>query len=101
MPTGSHLEPYDPSKPRLPMMVPAGLRNLAPGSKVTCNDKNVTTENLAKLTDGDKEGGDASIMFLRKGKQWVQLDLGMPERADTKGSLWSKPVAPPLHSTST
>jgi hypothetical protein len=24
----------------------------------------------------------------------------MPERADTKGSHWSKPVAPPLHSTS-
>jgi hypothetical protein len=23
----------------------------------------------------------------------------MPERADTKGSHWSKPVAPPLHST--
>jgi hypothetical protein len=78
MPTGPYIEPYDPSKPRPPMMVPAGLKNLAPGSKVTCSDKNVTTENLAKLTDGDKEGGDASIMFLSKGKQWVQLDLGNP-----------------------
>ena len=76
MPTGPYIEPYDPNKPRPPMMVPAGLENLAPGSKVMCSDKNVTTENLAKLTDGDKEGGDASIILLSKGRQWVQLDLG-------------------------
>ncbi len=65
-------------KPRPPMMVPAGLKNLAPGSKITCSDKNVPADSLAKLTDGDKEASDQSIIFLRKGTQWVQLDLGSP-----------------------
>ena len=63
-------------QPRAPLMVPPGLRNLAPGSSITCSDKNVPTDNLAKLTDGDKEASDQSIIFLRKGTQWVQMDLG-------------------------
>ena len=76
--TNSYTEPYDPSKPRAPMMVPPGLKNLAPGSKITSSDKNVTADSLAKLTDGDKDASDQSIIFLRKGTQWVQLDLGAP-----------------------
>src|SRR5271166_6656215 len=51
---GPNVEPVS-DKPRAPMMVPPGLKNIAPGSKVTSSDKNVTAENLAKLTDGDKE----------------------------------------------
>ena len=58
---------------------PPGLKNLAPGSKITCSDKNVPADSLAKLTDGDKEASDQSIIFLRKGTQWVQLDLGSPQ----------------------
>ena len=76
--TNSYTEPYDPSKPRPLMMVPSGLKNLAPGSKITSSDKNVTADSLAKLTDGDKDASDQSIIFLRKGTQWVQLDLGSP-----------------------
>ena len=76
--TNSYTEPYDPSKPRPLMMVPTGLKNLAPGSKITSSDKNVTADSLAKLTDGDKDASDQSIIFLRKGTQWVQLDLGSP-----------------------
>ena len=34
---------------------------------------------LAKLTDGDKDASDQSIIFLRKGTQWVQLDFGSPQ----------------------
>ena len=66
-------------KPRPPMMVPPGLKNLAPASSVTCSDKNVPADNLLKLTDGDKEASDLSIVFLRKGRQWVQMDLGSPQ----------------------
>jgi hypothetical protein len=77
--TNSYTEPYDPRKPRPLMMVPAGLKNLAVGSKITCSDKNVTADSLAKLTDGDKDASDQSIIFLRKGTQWVQLDLGSPQ----------------------
>ncbi len=66
-------------KPRPPMMVPDGLKNLAPGAKITCSDKNCTADSLAKLTDGDKEASEQSIIYLRKGTQWVQFDLGSPQ----------------------
>jgi hypothetical protein len=58
------------------MMVPPGLKNLAPGKKLTTSDKNATASTLEKIVDGDKEATDESIIFLRKGTQWVQLDLG-------------------------
>ncbi len=67
-------------KPRPPMMVPAGLKNLAPSAKITCSDKNATADTLAKITDGDKEASDQSIIFLRKGTQWVQMDFGSPQQ---------------------
>ena len=57
-------------------MVPAGLKNLAPASKVTCSATNATPEMLAKIVDGDKESYDSSIVLLRKGTQYVQFDLG-------------------------
>src|SRR5262249_1601087 len=65
-------------KPRPPMMVPSGLKNLAGEAKLTSSDKNATADVLAKLTDADKEPSDASIIFLRKGTQYVQMDLGKP-----------------------
>ena len=64
---------------RAAMMVPAGLKNLATGSKLTASDKNATASTLEKLTDGDKEAMDQSIIFLRKGSQYVQMDLGSPQ----------------------
>jgi|ERR1035437_4843525 hypothetical protein len=77
---GPNVEPIS-DKPRAPMMVPAGLKNLAADSKVkiTSSDKNVPADNLAKLTDGDKDASDQSIIFLRKGTQWVQMDFGSPQ----------------------
>ena len=66
-------------KPRAPMMVPGGLKNIAAASKITCSDKNATADTLAKITDGDKDASDQSIIFLRKGTQWVQMDLGSPQ----------------------
>jgi len=58
--------------------VPAGLANVAPGKTITCSDKNVSAEKLAKLTDGDKEPTEDSIIVLRKGTQYMQMDLGSP-----------------------
>jgi hypothetical protein len=77
---GPNVEPLS-DKPRPPMMVPAGLKNLAreAQTKVTCSDKNVTAENIAKITDGDKEASDQSIIFIHKGTQWVQMDFGSPQ----------------------
>src|ERR1041385_9363868 len=73
----SYVEPLS-DKPRPPMMVPAGLKNIAPGKKLTSSDKNATADVLEKITDGDKEASDQSIIFLRKGTQYVQMDLGAP-----------------------
>jgi hypothetical protein len=78
IPLGPNIEPMS-DKPRPPMMVPAGLKNIAPGSKLTSSDKNATADTLAKLTDGDKEASEQSIIYLRKGSQWVQMDLGSPQ----------------------
>jgi hypothetical protein len=77
---GPNVEPVS-DKPRAPMMVPSGLKNIALDSKVkiTSSDKNVPADNLAKLVDGDKDASDQSIIFLRKGTQWVQMDLGSPQ----------------------
>jgi hypothetical protein len=78
IPAGSNVEA--PSKtPPPPLMVPKDVKNVAPGSVITCSDPNATSEGLAKLTDGDKEALDASVLLLRKGAQWVQFDLGAPQ----------------------
>src|SRR5689334_9826912 len=74
----SFVEPLS-DKPRPPMMVPAGLKNIAKEAKVTSSDKNATTESLAKITDGDKEASEESIIYLRKGTQWIQMDFGSPQ----------------------
>src|SRR5512133_3294512 len=76
--TNSYTEPLS-DKPRPPFMVPSGLKNVAQGAKITASDKNATAEALAKLNDGDKEASEQSIIYLRKGTQWVQFDLGAPQ----------------------
>ena len=72
---GPNVEPIS-DKPRPPMMVPPGLKNIALGSQITCSDMNATADTLAKITDSDKDASDQSIIFLRKGTQWVQMDFG-------------------------
>lgn len=81
VPLSSFVEPLS-DKPRPPMMVPAGLKNIAaqPGVKITSSDKNATADMLAKLVDGDKEASEQSIIYLRKGTQWVQMDFGSPQQ---------------------
>jgi hypothetical protein len=74
----SYVEPLS-DKPRPPMMVPAGLKNIAPSAKLSSSDKNATADALAKVVDGDKEASEQSIIYLRKGTQWVQMDFGSPQ----------------------
>src|SRR5438876_4423557 len=73
----SYVEPYS-DKPRPPMMVPPGLKNVAAGKPVTSSVTNMPKDQLAKIVDGDKEPSDQSIIFLRKCTQFVQIDLGSP-----------------------
>jgi hypothetical protein len=75
--TNSYTEPYS-DKLRPAFMVPPGLKNVALGAKLSSSDINATPESLAKIIDGDKEPSDQSIIFLRRGTQYVQMDLGSP-----------------------
>jgi hypothetical protein len=76
--------PADPNvealstKPRPPIMVPPGVSNVALGKKVITSDTNALPENLMKITDGNKESSEEAVVTLRRGPQWVQIDLGSP-----------------------
>jgi len=66
-------------KPRAPFMAPAGVSNVALGKPVTSSATNALPEKLAKLTDGMKEASEQNVVLLRKGVQWVQIDLQSPQ----------------------
>ena len=73
---GPNVEPLL-DKPRAPMTGPVRPEEpRAATADLTSSDRNVTADNLAKIIDGDKAASDQSIIFLRKGTQWVQMDLG-------------------------
>jgi hypothetical protein len=76
-PAGSSVE-KPTGVPRPLLMVPAGVENLAFKRPVTTSDTNQVPENLVKITDGDKEASEEGTVLLRKGVQWVQIDLGAP-----------------------
>ena len=71
------LEKYD-EKPRPPFYVPPGVKNLALKKKVTSSDPAPIIGELEMITDGDKEGYDGCYVEVAPGKQWVQIDLGVP-----------------------
>src|SRR5438045_8292079 len=50
----TYVEPLS-DKPRPPMMVPAGMINIAAGAKLTCSEKTDTYEFLSKITEDVKE----------------------------------------------
>jgi hypothetical protein len=66
-------------KPRPPLMVPPGVSNVALGKPVTSSATNTPPDELAKITDGDAEANETSIVLLHRGLQWVQIDLGSPQ----------------------
>ena len=75
LPPGSNVEPLSTNPPPV-LMIPGDAKNVAPQSKVTSSDTNAIATTLARITDGDKEAFDTSIVLLRKGTQYVQFDLG-------------------------
>ena len=75
LPKGPNVEPPT-DKPRPVFMAPKGVRNLAQNKKVTASDRSPITGELSQITDGQKEAFDDQVVEMRKGVQWVQLDLG-------------------------
>lgn len=65
-------------KPAPPLMVPAGLTNVAAGKPVAASDEEPIIGELEMITDADKEGADGSFVEFGPGVQWVQIDLGAP-----------------------
>jgi hypothetical protein len=71
-------EPNDPlPRPgtRAKFFVPAGVKNVALGRKVTGSEEDPVVGKLKQVTDGDKEAREGSFVELGPGKQWVQIDL--------------------------
>jgi hypothetical protein len=79
LPEGTVVEPMiDEKVGPAPLLVAPGCVNLVAGLKPTCTDTNASAEKLAKITDGDKEAYETSIVLLRKGVQNITFDLGKP-----------------------
>lgn len=76
LPSGPNVEP-PPEKPAPPFMAPKGVVNVAAGKKVTSSVRPFTGT-LPQITDGQKEPEDDHVVEMRRGKQWVQIDLGEP-----------------------
>ena len=75
LPKGANIEP-PPEKPRPPFLAPKGATNVALNKKVTSSDRRPITGDLSQITDGKKEAYDDQAVEMRKGVQWVQIDLG-------------------------
>ena len=71
-----NLEPARGGKPRTPIFVPAGVKLLSVGKKVTSSDPIPIIGYLSLVTDGDKEHDAATVVELGPKVQWVQVDLG-------------------------
>lgn len=75
----ANLEPPR-TKPRPPLLAPAGVKNVALGKAVSGSDEDPIIGELECITDGDKAGTDGTYVDLNFGTQHVQVDLeGMCE----------------------
>ncbi len=76
LPEGPNIEPNS-DKPRPALPVPKGVKNIGLGKTVTTSVKPFTGD-LEQLTDGKKEAFDYDTLEMKKGAQWIQVDLGAP-----------------------
>ena len=74
LPVGPNIEPPSDKAPP-PLLVAKGVTNVAAGKPVTSSVPPYLGE-LKQITDGKKEATDDDAMEMRKGTQWVQVDLG-------------------------
>ena len=74
LPAGPNIE-ANSDKPAASLMLPAGVKNVAVGKPVKISVNPFTGE-PSQLTDGKKEAFDYDTIEMKKGTQWVQIDLG-------------------------
>ncbi len=58
-----------------PLMIPKDAVNIAPKATLSTSDAKASARSLVKITDGDKEARESSVVMLRKGPQYLQFDL--------------------------
>jgi len=76
LPEGPNIEPNS-DKPRPPFLAPKGVKNVALGKPVTTSVRPFTGD-VEQITDGKKEAMDFDTVEMKKGTQWIQVDLGAP-----------------------
>jgi hypothetical protein len=74
LPQGANVEPLSDKAPK-PLDVPKGVVNVAHGKPVTSSVAPFLGD-LKQITDGEKEPFDEQAVEMKKGVQWVQVDLG-------------------------
>jgi hypothetical protein len=74
LPTGSTIEPM-PTKAPKPIDIPKGCVNVALKKPVTSSVAPFLGD-LNQITDGLKEPFDEQAVEMKKGSQWIQVDLG-------------------------
>jgi hypothetical protein len=74
LPTNTTAEPLS-AKARPVFFAPKGVLNVALGKPVTASDTNLITGDLPQITDGKKGAYEDNVVTLRRGLQWVQIDL--------------------------
>lgn len=75
LPTGPNIE-ANSDKPPAAMLLPKGAKNVALEKKVTTSVKPFSETQPEAITDGKKEAFDYDTVEMKKGTQWVQVDLG-------------------------
>ena len=74
LPTGPNIE-ANSDKPADPLLLTVGVKNVALKKPVKTSVSPFTGE-TSQLTDGKKEAFDYDTVEMKKGTQWVQVDLG-------------------------
>ncbi len=74
LPTNTTALPLTDKSPA-PFYAPQGVRNIALGKPVTASNPIPVTGDLPQITDGKKLASAENVVALRRGLQWVQIDL--------------------------
>ena len=74
LPTNTTAEPLS-SKPRPAFFAPKGVVNVALNKPVSASDTNLISGELRQINDGKKGAYEENVVTLRRGLQWVQIDL--------------------------
>ncbi len=75
LPTGPNIEANSDKAPAA-IQIAKGAKNVALGKTVTTSVKPFSETQPEAITDGKKEAFDYDTVEMKKGPQWVQVDLG-------------------------